>query len=101
MTAYDRAREMLGFRQRSYQSVFSEGAAGQLVLTDLAVFCRAFTGDIDGLDHNTLMTMHGRRQVFFRIIEHLKLSPIEIETVYRATLMRSAARINASEGATE
>jgi hypothetical protein len=101
MNPYDRAREMLGFRQRAYQTAFSEGTPAHLVLTDLAVFCRAFGGDVDGIDQNTLMTMHGRRQVFFRIIEHLKLSPLEIEAVYRSTLMRSAARLQTSEGASE
>lgn len=97
---YERAVHMLGFRQRSYQGVFGEGTQGQLVLVDLAVYCRAFLPDPDDISKDTLMAMHGRRQVYFRIIDHLKLSPIEIEGVYRGALMRAAGRLQpaAQEG---
>jgi hypothetical protein len=89
------AAQKLGFRQQSYQSVF-EGSARQLVLVDLANYARAFDGDPDGMSHDALMTMHGRRQMFFRILKHLKLNPQELEYVYRPALMNAAARLQRS-----
>jgi hypothetical protein len=90
--------EKLGYRQKAYQSVFG-GSAMQMVLVDLAAYSKAFDADTDGLSHDALMAMHGRRQMFFRILNHMKLSPIEIEQVYRPALMQAAARLQRTHGA--
>lgn len=78
------------FKQKHYQSTFGEGSSGHLVLEDLALFCCAFKGDQDNMTPNELMKMHGRRQVYFRIIDLLKLSPTEIESVYRNAVTKQA-----------
>lgn len=90
MRAYDRAAQMLGLRQRSYQSVFGEGGPAHSVLVDLAEYCGACNPDPDGIDRDKLMTMHGRRQAYFRIVNHLKLSPDEFEDVYRSVVLARA-----------
>lgn len=92
MSLVDRAVKSLGLRQRSYQGLFGEGSPGQHVLAELALYSRAFEPDTDGLNHDTLMTMHGRRQMFFMIVNHLKLSPNELEAVYLRIASRPAAR---------
>jgi hypothetical protein len=96
----DRAAQLLGFRQQTYQSAFN-GSAMQLVLVDLAKFARAYDADLDGLSHDQLMAMHGRRQMFFRIVKHLKLSPAELEQVYQPALVHAARRIQTTQGAEE
>jgi len=98
---YMLALQKLGFRQRAYQSAFGEGSPGHLVLVDLAAYANAFAPDTDGISHDMLMTMHGRRQMFFRIVNHLKLAPNEIEVVYRSVLMRTAARLQTTRGEDE
>jgi len=98
---YYSALQKLGFRQQAYQTAFAEGSPGHLVLADLADYSRAFNADTDGISHDVLMAMHGRRQMFFRIIHHLKLAPHEIEAVYRTALMRAAARLQTSQGVEE
>jgi hypothetical protein len=37
--------------------------------------------------------MHGRRQMYWRIMKHLKLSPQELEDVYKPALISAAARL--------
>jgi hypothetical protein len=93
---YRRALELLGGRQQSYQSVFA-GSAMHLVMTDLAKFSGAFLSDPDGMTHDDLMKMHGRRQMFFRIYNNLKLSPPELEEIARPALIAAAARLNRGE----
>lgn len=97
---FSRVSAMLGYRQRAYQETFA-GSPRQHVLVDLAKFARAFDADLDGLSHDQLMTMHGRRQMFFRIVHHLKLSPTELEQVYQPALMQAAARLRTNQGADE
>ncbi len=89
-------REMLqklGFRQQTYKQAFGEGTALHLVLTDLANYSRAFEADTDGITHDDLMKMHGRRQMFFYIIHHLKLAPPELELVYGSAIVKAARRV--------
>lgn len=92
------ALQKLGFRQRAYQSAFAEGSPGHMVLVDLALYCKAFKTD-EVQDPNTLMRMQGRRDVFFRIFDHLKLTPNELEAVYRTAVQRAAVRL--TQGADE
>ena len=92
MSIIDRAVKTIGLRQRSYQSLFAEGSRGHHVLTEIALYSMAFDADADGLSRDTVMTMHGRRQMFFHIVNHLKLSPMELESIYITVAPRSAAR---------
>lgn len=93
---YHAALQKLGFRAQSYQSVFA-GSAMHLVMTDLAKFSGAFVTDPTGMTHDALMMMHGRRQMFFRIWNHLKLSPHELEEIARPALIAAAARLAPKE----
>lgn len=90
---YQRALQKLGLRQKAYQTTFGEGGLGHSVLRDLATYCGAFDADMIGKDSNTILIMHGRRQAFFRIFKHLKLSPGELEIVCRDALVHAAARL--------
>ena len=98
MTLYEQALQKLGFRTRSYQQAFGEGAPGHLVLVDLADYSRAFKPDAEGLNDGQIREMYGRRQMFFRIVNHLKLAPLEIEAVYRSALLRAASRLQSNRG---
>jgi hypothetical protein len=97
MSMIDRAVKTLGLRQKSYQGLFGEGSPGHHVLAELALYARAFVPDVDDISHDMLMTMHGRRQMFFMIVNHLKLSPDEIEGIYVSLAARSA-RHNLMQG---
>lgn len=93
--SYRRALEKLGFRQKAYRSAFGVvGSPQYLALLDLADYCGAWRGDFDGVGHDMLMQMVGRRQAFFRIFNHLNMSTAEIETVYKGALLRAAERLN-------
>jgi hypothetical protein len=59
-------------RQSAYRSVFS-GPAGDIVLADLAVFCRA-TEPTFHADARLHALAEGRREVFLRIQKQLHLS---------------------------
>lgn len=94
MTAfYQRALQTLGLRQGAYHITFGVGTPGHNALVDLALYSNAFAADPEKVDHDTLMTMHGRRQAFFRIFKHVKLSPAELEAVARSALLNAAARL--------
>ena len=90
--------QKLGFRQSAYRQMFAEGAPAHLVLVDLAKYSRAFDSDNADLDDRALVRMTGRRDVFFRIIKHLKLSPAELEHVYRPALISAAAHLQRNQG---
>ena len=89
------AIEKLGLRQKSYKMAFGVvGSPQYFARLDLADFCAAWTGDPAGINHDMQMQMAGRRQVFFRIFNHLKLNQTEIETVYKGAVVRAAERLN-------
>lgn len=72
------SREFLFARQRSYHLVFPHRSeAAKAVLDDLARFCRAeeTTFHADARIHAVL---EGRREVWLRIQEHLRLSSEEL-----------------------
>ncbi len=72
------AKDFFRSRKTAYVSVFGDpnDKAVEIVLKDLAKFCRANKTcfDIDPRKHASL---EGRREVFLRILEHLKLTPDE------------------------
>lgn len=91
--AYHRALQALGFRQSAYKATFAEGGQAHNVLLDLAAYSRAFEPDTEGLTHDAILVMQGRRQAFFRIYKQLKLSPQELEAVSRNALLHAAQRL--------
>ena len=102
MSIVDHAMKSIGLRQRSFQSLFAPGAPGHHVLAELALYSKAFEADADDLSHDKLMMMHGRRQMFFHIINHLKLSPNELEGIYVTLASRAgAAQFRVIQGAQE
>jgi len=67
-----RAKAILFRRQQAYQTVFA-GPVGELVLADLAKFCRANNSTFHA-DPRVAANLDGRREVFIRIQRHLNLS---------------------------
>jgi hypothetical protein len=65
-------RDFLRQRQQAYQAAFG-GPIGQLVLADLARFCRATETTFDANERAHALK-EGRREVWLRIQEHLQLS---------------------------
>lgn len=76
------ARQILDRRKAAYARVFSHGHTDQadldIVMTDLAHFCRAFRPTFDardGVHAETLMKIkEGRREVVSRIMDFSRLS---------------------------
>ena len=95
---YHAALQKLGFRQKAYQSAFAQGTPLQMVLIDLAKFSGAFVSDPDGMTHDQLMTMHGRRQMFFRIFSQIKMTPQELEEIAKPALIYAASRLDPNLG---
>jgi hypothetical protein len=93
---YHSALRVLGMRQQTYQAAFGEGSHGHRALVDLAEYSRAFAADPEKLSHDEIMEMHGRRQMFFRIFRHVKLTPDQLEIVARDALVHTAARLQQS-----
>jgi hypothetical protein len=93
IAAFHLALQKLGLRQQAYKSVFGPGSPGHQVLIDMAEYTHAFASDPVGMTHDQVMVMHGRRQAFFRIFRHVKLSPAELEIVCKDALVHAAARL--------
>lgn len=72
----ERARQFLGARQYAYKKTF-QGPLGEDVLRDLAQFCRANESTFDP-DARLHAVAEGRREVFLRIQQHLRLSPADL-----------------------
>lgn len=68
----DKAKDWLLFRGQCYQQTFN-GPRAEVVLKDLAKFCRAHTST-GHKDPYIAARLDGRREVFLRIQAHLKLS---------------------------
>lgn len=76
-----RLRAAVRAKRSAYRAVFTNGPDAQLVLRDLALFCRA---------HETTMhpdaRMHamaeGRREVWLHLQKHLRLSPDQLWSLY-------------------
>jgi len=68
----DKARRFLSRRRRAYQTVFLS-PVGEEVIADLARFCRA-TGSTFHPDARVSAQLDGRREVFLRIQQHLRLT---------------------------
>lgn len=75
-----RAKELLGLRQQAYQQTFA-GPVAERVLADLARFCRAHKTTFHP-DDRAHAVAEGRREVWLRIQQHLKLNNDDIWNLY-------------------
>jgi hypothetical protein len=80
MTEPQKARNYLQQRKRAYSMAF-DGVSGEAVLKDLASFCRANESCFHP-DPRVHAVMEGRREVWLRIQEHLKLTTEQMLTIY-------------------
>lgn len=69
----DKLKEILTDRQRAYHLAFKT-AAGEAILADLAVFCRANETCVVPGDRDLTYVLEGRREVYLRIKTHLDLA---------------------------
>ncbi len=82
MSVLERAREWLRSRQLAYQRVFlGHGVDTDIVLKDLAKFCRAHESTFH-VDARVSALMEGRREVWTRIVHHLKLTDQQLWDIY-------------------
>lgn len=72
----DKLRALFSARQQQYRQTFS-GPVAEEVLRDLAQFCRANTSTFHE-DARLHAVAEGRREVWLRIQQHLRLSPDEL-----------------------
>ena len=83
--AYETWQKTVDFvrqRQRAYQVAFTS-PAGSAMLTDLAKFCRARAQDsCFHPDPRVHAVLEGRREVYMRIIQHLRLNPEQLSMLY-------------------
>ncbi len=94
MSLLERAKEWLRSRQLAYQRVFlGHGIDTDIVLHDLAKFCRAYESTFHK-DERFHAVLEGRREVWLRIMEYLKLTPDEI---YRLHVVKEIKREARSE----
>jgi hypothetical protein len=80
---YDRARALLGDRRFAYRKTFAgqRGTAPDIVLRDLAKFCRAHESTMH-IDARAHAVAEGRREVWLRIQRHMNLSPEQLWDLY-------------------
>ena len=79
--AFGRMKAVTRLRE-AYNAVFAD-YAGQMVLIDLAKFCRASETTFHPLQsERTQAMLEGRRQVWLRIEQHLRLSQDELFALY-------------------
>lgn len=73
---FSRLRAFIFGRRAAYVRTFNNPGA-QPVLEDLATFCRAAESTFDP-DPRVAAVLEGRREVWLRIQQHLRLSPEEL-----------------------
>lgn len=82
MNLIERGKEWLRSRQTAYQRIFlGHGVDTDLVLQDLAKFCRAHESTFH-VDARVSALMEGRREVWTRIAHHLNLTDDELWKIY-------------------
>ncbi len=80
MIDIDKLRMALGDRRHVYRETF-KGPYAEVVLKDLARFCRAHESTFMPDDRAHALA-EGRREVWLRIQNHLNLSPDELWALY-------------------
>ncbi len=82
MSLKDEAKSVLSNRALSYQRVFlKKGVDTDRVLVDLAKFCRAHESTFH-IDHSASDRLDGRREVWLRIQQHLRLTDDQLWSLY-------------------
>lgn len=76
----DKIKQLLFRRRWAYQATF-RGPLGELVLKDLARFCRAH-GTTFHPDARVHAVLEGRREVFERIARHMNMNPDDLWRFY-------------------
>ena len=76
----DRLRAALRERRYAYRQTFA-GPLAETVLKDLARFCRAHESTFH-VDQRAHAVAEGRREVWLRIENHLRLSPDQLWSLY-------------------
>jgi len=76
----EKARAFLKERQHNYRTTFNT-PTGELVLKDLAKFCRAHETTFHENDRAHVLA-EGRREVWLRIQQHLKMTDEEIWALF-------------------
>lgn len=83
MIDQEKAKEIFGDRQRAYLRAFKmTEAAGDAVLADLATFCRADESCVVPGDRDRTYVLEGRREVYLRIQDHLRLTTEQLVQKY-------------------
>lgn len=82
-----RLQEALATRRSNYSQVF-RGVASEIVLADLARFCRAHESTAHP-DPYAAARLDGRREVWLRIQQHLNLSPDQLWALYTGRAMNT------------
>lgn len=72
---------------RAYQLTFNS-PSGQIVLADLAPFCRAVESCLVLGDTHATAALEGRREVFLRITQYARLTEEEILTLRMSRINR-------------
>jgi hypothetical protein len=75
----------LAWRKRGYEQVFATNGPGHDAMVDLARFCRAYGGEVIINNHDVTLVLVGRREAFFRILDHLHFEPHDLVELYKAT----------------
>lgn len=73
-------KQLLARRREAYRQVF-RGPLADTVLRDLAHFCRANESTFHD-NERVQSKLDGRREVWLRIQDHLKLSPDQLWAIY-------------------
>lgn len=81
MTIFAKALTFLQGRKRAYQLAFGS-PAGKIVLADLASYCRANETCLVPGDHDKMVILEARREVWLRIQNHLNLTTDELLVLY-------------------
>jgi hypothetical protein len=79
-TPVERSKDALRERQQAFRKAF-DGPAGELVLEDLARFCRAHDTTFHE-DPRIHAVLEGRREVWLRIQRHLNLNDEQLWAYY-------------------
>jgi len=80
VSVLDEIRKLLNRRRWAYQATFRAPSA-ELVLRDLARFCRANHTTFHS-DPRLHAVLEGRREVWLRIANHLNMTPDELWRLY-------------------
>ena len=82
MSLREAAKEKLSTRARAYQRVFlKKGVDTDVVLSDLAKFCRAHESTFH-VEHSASDRLDGRREVWLRIQQYLHLSDDQLWVLF-------------------